>query len=174
MRVIRHDEGCKVSSEGIGCTCNNPVDSGERVRVLGRPMPTPGFRRRCKDLETIVGDTLTVSVVRSLEDSDEEPYYYAHVCATVRNREGTLYPADWMTGADSPEGAVFMAWDLLSMMTGRCSLEHPDHDLTVDTVLRSSQETIDDLETPAWGCSRCQFRCPKDDVEEVPDGDGVL
>lgn len=120
--------------------------------------------RRCTDLQRILGDSLTVSIRRDLDD---EGVWFADICATVADPDGVPYPADWMTYADSPEGALFMAWDLLSLVTGRCSVDHPEHDLSVETSFESDVEGHPPV--PCWGCTRCPVRIPKDQVEEVPD-----
>jgi hypothetical protein len=62
---------------------------------------------------------------------------------------------DYITQADSPEGAVFMAWDLLRLVTGRCSVDRPRHEYTFDTTLTDG--------SPARGCAHCDIRTRKDE-----------
>ncbi len=78
---------------------------------------------------------------------------------------------DNVTQGQGPEDAVFMAYDLLRFLTGRCDADHVDHDLTVEAVIPPT--ILDDgevlhPEVPAWECARCRDKFPKSIVEDVP------
>jgi hypothetical protein len=64
-----------------------------------------------------------------------------------------------LTCADTPEVAVFMAWDVLRMVTGRCGVKRAEHDYRIDT-------TIGLDFTPAWGCTYCDVRTAKTEFVE--------
>jgi len=60
-----------------------------------------------------------------------------------------------MTCADTPENTAFMVWDVLRLLTGRCSVDRAEHEYTVDTTLSGADHT------PAWGCAHCAVRTAK-------------
>lgn len=65
-----------------------------------------------------------------------------------------------LTCGDSPEVAVFMAWDVLRMVTGRCGVKRAEHEYTIDTTIGP------DKDIPAWGCAHCDVRTAKTEFVE--------
>jgi len=72
------------------------------------------------------------------------------------------FELDQLTFLDSPEGAVFSAWEVLCLLTGRCRVDRKDHELSIDTFMESNGQQI-----PAWRCPWCDTLVNKNDVEEV-------
>jgi len=58
----------------------------------------------------------------------------------------------------TPEGAVFMAWDIVRILTGRCSFTRLEHEYTIDTVITATPGCED---IPAWGCAHCDVKTGK-------------
>lgn len=68
---------------------------------------------------------------------------------------------DNITQGTGPEHAVFMAYDLLKLLTGYCCEEHPEHDLSVATTITTSERLsgiVINSDRPAYGCSRCDYK----------------
>lgn len=68
---------------------------------------------------------------------------------------------DNMTYGHSPQEALSMAYDLLSLLSDYCCEAHPEHDHCIDSAL--------DDGTPAWECSRCTTRTAKSAFDDYVD-----
>lgn len=60
----------------------------------------------------------------------------------------------------TPEGAVYMAWDIVRVLTGRCGIDRPEHDYSIDTVI-SAIPGSGTPDIPAWGCAHCDLKTAK-------------
>lgn len=70
-------------------------------------------------------------------------------------------PGGVQVGCDpTPEGAVYMAWDIVRIMTGRCSIDRLEHEYTVDTVITPPPGSAT-ADIPAWGCAHCDVKTAK-------------
>lgn len=106
-------------------------------------------QRRAKDALTI-----TRPFAIFVEEAHDMPgTWTAHVVG---------HQLDNVTQGNSPEDAVFMAYDMLSLLTDYCTGDGgtAKHDYSFEC-------TLDDG-TPAWGCTTCGTRSAKDSLEEVP------
>lgn len=97
-----------------------------------------------------------------VQEADDIPgVWVAHVVG---------HELDNVTQGHGPEDAVLMTYDLLRILTGMCTPEHREHDLSIETVIPESR--FDDTgevihpELPAWECSRCHDRFAKTRVVE--------
>ena len=86
-------------------------------------------------------------------EQDEEGDWIAHIVG---------HELDNVTLAETPTDAVFMAHDLLRMLTGGCKpMDDTPHDWSIETTLSDDPS----IGTPARQCSRCGEKCPMSELE---------
>lgn len=74
---------------------------------------------------------------------------------------------DQVTCAENPSDVVFMAADVVRMLTGMCQpMDATPHDWSIETTL-DMPDAPEGSGEPAWQCSRCGEKCIKTDFEEV-------
>ncbi len=69
---------------------------------------------------------------------------------------------DNVTQGNSPQEALFMAYDVLKILTGYCSSENPEHDFSIDSAIVPEDGEV----IPAYECSRCHEKWARSEFEE--------